>query len=101
MEKFKLNIYKIIIINSILIVVLFIFINALAYGLLLYKHTVMDKLPFKYFNYRTNSGTLRVNKGIPELLNMQPDEIKALLKKEGILYDLKSIFPKSSSDLRL
>ena len=36
-----------------------------------------------------------------EYKNMQPDEIKALLKKEGILYDLKSIFPKSSSDLRL
>ena len=78
MEKIKLNIYKIIIINSILIVVLFLFINALAYGLLLYKHTVMDKIPFKYFNYRTNSGTLRVNQGIPELLNMQPEEILQL-----------------------
>ena len=36
-----------------------------------------------------------------EYKNMQPDELRALLKKEGILYDIKSIFPKSSSDLRL
>jgi len=36
-----------------------------------------------------------------EYKNMEPDEIKALLKKEGILYDLKSIFPRSFSDLRL
>tara|TARA_B100001113_G_C21095610_1_gene616427 strand:- start:493 stop:1773 length:1281 start_codon:yes stop_codon:yes gene_type:complete len=33
--------------------------------------------------------------------NMKPEEIKALIKDNGILYDLKSILPKTFSDLRL
>ena len=33
--------------------------------------------------------------------NMKPEEIKALIKGNGILYDLKSILPKKFADLRL